>query len=391
MGKVKRTFQEINEKIVRKEAVVMTAEEVIALKDEQGIKKSTEIVDVVTTGTFGPMCSSGAFFNIGHSDPPIRIQKVWLNDVMAYAGLAAVDIFLGAAQLAESERNGYGGAHVLEDFVKGKDIRLKAFSTGTDCYPAREVEAIISKERVNQAFMVNPRNAYQNYNVAVNQSSQKMYTYMGILLPNLGNASYSTSGQLSPLLNDPDLRTIGIGSRIFIGGTEGFVIWEGTQFSPQPIRDRNKRVGRKGAVLALIGDLKKMKPEFLQAAYLSGYGVTLYIGIGIPIPILDEDMLKAVSIKDEELYTSITDYSVPHLDKPSLGLVNYAQLKTGQIELNGKKIPTSSMSSYAKARTIASTLKESIKEGRFFLQEPIELLPVQRDFKPLKTERVQLN
>jgi len=385
MGKVKRTFQEINEKIARKEAVVMTAEEVIALKDEQGVKKAAEMVDVVTTGTFGPMCSSGAFFNVGHSDPPIRMQKVWLNDVMAYAGIAAVDIYLGATQLAEPEKKGYGGAHVIEDFVKGKEIRLKALSGGTDCYPAKEVEAYISKETVNQAFMVNPRNAYQNYNVAVNQSNQKIYTYMGILLPNIGNASYSTSGQLSPLLNDPDLRTIGIGTRVFIGGTQGYVIWEGTQFSPQNIVSEDKVLGKKGAVLSLIGDLKTMNPNFLQAAYYSGYGVTLYMGIGVPIPILDEEMMKAVSIKDEEIYTSITDYGCPHLEKPSLGLVNYKELRSGQIFINGKKVPTSSVSSYSKARLIAGTLKESIREGKFFLQEPIESFHSQEDFKPLKT------
>ncbi len=390
MGKVNRTYQEINEKIARKEAVVLTAEEVIALKEEQGIEKATEMVDVVTTGTFGPMCSSGAFFNVGHSDPPIRMQKVWLNEVMAYAGLAAVDIYLGATQLSESDRSDYGGAHVIEEFVKGKEIKLKALSGGTDCYPAREVEAIISKETVNQAFMVNPRNAYQNYNVAVNQSAKKLYTYMGILLPDLGNASYTTSGQLSPLLNDPDLRTIGIGTRIFIGGSEGYVIWEGTQFSPKSVMVPTKGIiARSGAVLSLIGDLKKMKPDFIQAAYFSGYGVSLYMGIGIPIPILDEDMMRAVSIKDEEIYTEIIDYSFPHPDKPSLGWVNYSQLRSGQIEIKGKKVPTSSLSSYAKARIIAQTLKESIQGGSFFLQEPIESLPAQRELKRLKTVRIQ--
>ncbi|HNR65800.1 MAG TPA: homocysteine biosynthesis protein, partial [Atribacterota bacterium] len=251
MGKFKRTYEEINEKIARKEAVIMTAEEVIALKEEQGIEEATKMVDVVTTGTFGPMCSSGAFINLGHSDPLIRMQKVWLNDVMAYAGLAAVDIYLGATQLSESERSDYGGGHVIEEFIRGKEIRLKAVSSGTDCYPAREVEAIISKETVNQAFMVNPRNTYQNYNVAVNQSAKTIYTYMGILLPELGNASFSTSGQLSPLINDPDLRTIGIGTRIFIGGTEGYVIWEGTQYSPKamPVLEKDM-VARMGASLA---------------------------------------------------------------------------------------------------------------------------------------------
>jgi uncharacterized protein (DUF39 family) len=150
-----------------------------------------------------------------------------------------------------------------------------------------------------------------------------------------------------------------------------------------------KTVGKKGAVLSLIGDLKKMKPEFLQAAYFSGYGATLYMGVGIPIPILDEEMLRAVSIKDEEIYTEIIDYSAPRLERPSLGLVNYAQLRSGQIEIKEKKVPTSSVSSYAKARVIAQTLKESIVQGQFFLQEPIENLPPVREFKPLKTLRVQ--
>ncbi|HOF02442.1 MAG TPA: homocysteine biosynthesis protein [Atribacterota bacterium] len=389
MGKTKRTYQEINEKIARKEAVVMTAEEVIALKDEQGIEEATRMVDVVTTGTFGPMCSSGAFFNLGHSDPPIKMQKVWLNDVMAYGGLAAVDIYLGATQSAESEKNNYGGAHVIEEFIKGHKIKMKALSTGTDCYPAREVEALISKDTVNQAFMVNPRNACQNYNVAVNQSNKKIYTYMGTLLPDLGNAAYSTSGQLSPLLKDPDLRTIGVGTRIFIGGTEGYVIWEGTQCYPQSIPvPGQETVSRQGATLAVIGDLKKMSPDFLQAAYFTGYGVSLYVGIGIPIPVLDEDILRAASVKDEEIFTEVFDYSCPHPDKPSLGWVNYAQLRSGQIELKGNKVLTSSLSSYAKAREIAQSLKEKVQEGLFFIQEPVQFFSAQQKLKRLKSIRI---
>ena len=389
MGKITRTYQEINEKIARKEAVVMTAEEVIALKDEQGVEEATKMVDVVTTGTFGPMCSSGAFFNLGHSDPLIRMQKVWLNDVMAYAGLAAVDIYLGATQSSESGMNNYGGAHVIEEFIKGYKIRMRALSNGTDCYPAREIEALISKDTVNQAFMVNPRNAYQNYNVAVNQSAKKMYTYMGTLLPNIGNASYSTSGQLSPLLKDPELRTIGIGTRIFIGGTEGYIIWEGTQCSPGSLSVPEKGiVTKQGMSLSVIGDLKKMSPDFIQAAYLTGYGVSLFVGIGIPIPILDEDMLKAVSRKDEEIFTEIFDYSCPHPDKPSLGLVSYSELRSGEIELKGKKVPTSSMSSYAKARDIAQSLKERVQEGLFFLQEPVERLVGQTKLQRLKAIKI---
>jgi len=243
---VNRTFEEINCKIKKKEVVVLTAEEIIPLVEERGIKKATEEIDVVTTGTFGPMCSSGAIINFGHSDPPIRMKKIWLNDVEAYAGLAAVDAYIGATQLSESKNIEYGGAHVIEDFISGKQIKLKALSPGTDCYPRREIETYINKESVNQAILFNPRNSYQNYNVAINTSQRKLYTYMGILLPEMGNANYSTSGQLSPLFNDPYFMTIGIGTRIFLGGAQGYIIWEGTQFFPQSLNIEKGRIVHRG-------------------------------------------------------------------------------------------------------------------------------------------------
>ena len=98
----------------------------IDIVEENGAKKEAKMVDVVTTGTFGAMCSSGAFINFGHSDPPIRMTRVWLNDVMAYGCIAAVDEYIGATELSESQVMQYGGAHVIEDFIAGKDIKLYA-------------------------------------------------------------------------------------------------------------------------------------------------------------------------------------------------------------------------------------------------------------------------
>ncbi len=158
-----KSFDEINEKIRQKKAVVVTAEEILGIVDEKGVSQAAKEVDVVTTGTFGPMCSSGAFLNFGHSDPPIKMAKVWLNDVPAYGGLAAVDAFIGAAELSETRGMEYGGAHVIEDLIAGRPIHLKATAYGTDCYPRREIEAEITKDSINQAFMFNPRSCYQNY------------------------------------------------------------------------------------------------------------------------------------------------------------------------------------------------------------------------------------
>lgn len=237
-----KSIAEINEKISKGQAVVVNAEEVIDLVRKKGVAKAAKEVDVVTTGTFGPMCSSGAYFNLGHSQPRIKAGggQCYLNDVPAYTGFAAVDVFLGATAIPDDDpRNrthpgefNYGGGHVIEELVAGKDVDLVITAYGTDCYPRRKMETRVSLESMNEAVLFNMRNAYQNYNVAVNLSEQTIYTYMGVVKPRLGNATYSTSAQLSPLFNDPHYKTIGIGTRIFLGGGHGIRGMAG--YSAQP-------------------------------------------------------------------------------------------------------------------------------------------------------------
>lgn len=379
-----KSFDEINEKIKNGKAVVVTAEEIIDIVAEKGVKQAAKEVDVVTTGTFGPMCSSGMFINFGHSDPPIRMSKVWLNDVLAYAGIAAVDAYLGATELSETRGMEYGGAHVIEDLIAGKDIKLYAESYGTDCYPKKDVSTYINKNNVNQAYMFNPRNAYQNYVAAANTSNRTMYTYMGTLLPNLGNVTYSTSGQLSPLLNDPYYRTIGIGTRVFMGGAQGYVAWEGTQHNPGQKRGENGVPLAIAGSLALIGDIKQMDTRFIRAAVYEKYGISLFVGIGIPIPILDEDMLVKTCIKDSDIFTNVVDYGVQAKARPALRSVSYQELRSGFIEINGKKVPTAPLSSMKKAREIAQILKEQIKNGEFLVSQPVASLPMENKINGLE-------
>lgn len=381
-----KTYAEINVKIKKGEAVVVTAEEMIGIVAEQGAKKAAKQVDVVTTGTFGPMCSSGAFLNFGHTKPRMRMSRVSLNDVPAYAGIAAVDCYIGATEVAEGDplnRNHpgqfrYGGAHVIADLVAGKDIVLRAESYGTDCYPRRELETLIRLKDLNQAFICNPRNAYQNYNVAVNLSKDRdIYTYMGVLKKNLGSAGFCSAGQLSPLLNDPYFRTIGIGTRIFVGGAQGYIFWQGTQHDPTSPRSENG-VPRGGAgTVATVGDLKAMDPRWVVGVSMYGYGVSLALGIGIPIPILDADMARFTAVTDAEIVAPVVDYSrgYAYSERGPLGHVSYAELKTGKITVEGKAVPTSPLSSYVRAQEIATVLKQQIQTGKFLLTEPVELLP----------------
>ena len=378
-----KSFDEINQKIREGKAVVVTAGEIKEMVAEKGPEQAAREVDVVTTATFGPMCSSGAFLNFGHSEPPIRMSKVWLNDVPAYAGVAAVDAFIGATELSETKGFEYGGAHVIQDLVAGKKVKLRAESYGTDCYPRKEIETWISKETLNQAYLFNPRNAYQNYGAATNSSDRVLHTYMGTLLPGYGNVNYSTTGELSPLLNDPYYRTIGIGTRVFLCGAQGYVAWQGTQHNP--LRERAKNgvpIGSAGT-LALIGDLKEMDPRFLRAATFPGYGVTLFVGVGIPIPVLDEDMAFFLGVRDEDIYTNVYDYAVPSRSRPALARVSYRELRSGAIYLNGRRVRTAPLSSVRIAREIAALLKDWIASGRFLLQQPIEPLPTSTRFKTL--------
>jgi uncharacterized protein (DUF39 family) len=378
---VEKSIREINEKIRQGQAVVLTAEEVSSMGRKSTAAEIAEKVDVVTTATFGPMCSSGMFINVGHSDPPIRMERATLNGVPVFTGIAAVDLYIGATE-NHPEDPAYGGAHLIEALIDGRDLELVAHAKGTDCYPRKDIRTTINRDNINEMIMFNPRNAYQNYPVAVNASNRIKYTYMGSLLPRLGNANYSTSGELSPLLNDPEMRTIGMGTRIFLGGATGYVSWYGTQFRTSAERNEHGVPVSNAATLSVIGDGRQMSTEFIKAAYYEKYGVSMFVGIGIPIPVLDEDMAARVMIRNEQITTRILDYGDP--SHPELGRVDYATLLSGEIELQGRKIRTSSLSSLYKARQIADLLKKQVADGSFLLTEPVETFPLDRDLHSLE-------
>jgi uncharacterized protein (DUF39 family) len=383
--KITRTIEEINKKIRSGKAVVIRADEMTEIVKHNGAAAAAAEIDVVTTGTFAPMCSSGAFINFGHTKPTIKASKVWLNNVPAYAGVAAVDVYIGATEVAEDDPlNGvhpgqfkYGGGHVIHDLIAGKKVNLRAISYGTDCYPRKEFEKKVALSDLPYATMLNPRNAYQNYNCAINLSSKTIYTYMGVLKPKAGNANYSTSGCLSPLFNDPYYLTLGMGTRIFLGGAQGFIIGPGTQHNPNVERAPNGIPKSGAGTLMVMGDMKAMDPKWVAGVSMLGYGCSINLGIGIPIPILDEEMARYTGIADEDIYTRVVDYSsdYPNGESKALAMVNYSQLKSGMIKFNGKEIPTVPLSSHVRAIEVAEILKSWIKKGDFLLTEPQVKLP----------------
>ncbi len=388
MSKTGKTIADINARIKQGKAVVLNAAEMTEAVRRMGKAKAAREVDVVTTGTFSPMCSSGLLFNIGQQSPPaLRTSSVSLNNVPAYAGVAAVDAYLGATETAADDPHNkvypgkftYGGGHVIEDLVSGKPVRLKASSYGTDCYPNRGIERDVTLAQLPFAQLLNPRNCYQNYNVAVNVTNRTIYTYMGPLKPNLKNANFATAGLLSPLFNDPYLRTIGLGTKIFLGGGIGWVLGAGTQHNPNPKRTERGLPLSAAGTLMLRGDLKGMKPRYLRGLSFLGYGCTLAVGVGIPIPILDEDMAWFTGVGNDDILMPVKDYGhdYPNCDPRVLRHVSYEELMSGEIQVLDKRVETVPLTSYTLSLEIADQLKAWIASGEFTLTEAQEKIPSQ--------------
>ncbi len=381
-----RTVADINDKIRQGKATVWTITEAKARIAEIGTAQAAKTVDVITTGTFEPMEGSGAMLNLGHTDPPIKIVECHLDGVLAYAGFGAVDLYIGAGQMAAPGRDGdaeeRGGGHVIADLVADKPVTLTATGQVTDCYPRASLDTTITRDRINQFYLFNPRNLYQNFIVGVNGGDRPLATYLGPLQPRLGNAVYANSGALSPLLNDPDLQTIGIGTRILLGGGEGYIAWEGTQHFPLQRRLPNRAPVGPAATLALIGDAKRMDAHWVRGCYFKGYGSSMMLGVGVPIPILNEQVLTHCAVRDEDLVAPVVDFSIPRRVRPTFGLVTYAQLKSGKIVLDGRPVRTAPLSSLYLAQQVALDLKQRIDDGEFVLSEAIAPLPTDTRFMP---------
>jgi L-aspartate semialdehyde sulfurtransferase len=391
-----RTIAEINAKIQQQRAVVRTIEELKARVQAVGVKKTAQETDVITTGTFEPMESSGAILNMGHTDPPIKIRQCWLDGVMAYSGFGAVDLYLGATQLAEglpgegiSEER--GGGHVIADLIAGKSVSLRATGHVTDCYPRAAFETTITKDSINQFYLFNPRNLYQNFIVGVNGGERPLYTYLGPLQPGLSNAVYSNPGALSPLMNDPDLALVGVGTRIFLGGGVGYVAWEGTQHFPLQKRLPNRTPVGPAATLALIGDAKQMQARWVRGCYFKSYGSSLMLGVGVPLPVLNETVVAHCAVQDQDLVAPVVDFSIPRRVRPTFGLVSYAQLKSGKITIEGKPVRTAPLASIYLSRQVAEELKQWISEGKFTLTEAVAPIPPDSSFVAQDRRGAQLS
>ncbi len=290
---VTRTIEEINEKLKKQEAIVVTADEF-----KRMVRSGKEVghVDVVTTATMGIMSGTAALFCIPFAERGRfeRANKVWLNGVPAYPGpcpnerLGMVDVILYGTDHASHE---YGGGHVFRELVEGKEILMKV-----ETKEGEYVETSFTLGDLEFARIIGTRICFKNYMAFVNSEEDAVKTIFSVT-PLEGRRKEATvcgCGEINPLQNDPELRTIGIGTRILVNGATGYIVGQGTRSSA------------KKPNISIVADMKDMNPEFL-GGFKTSAGPECITSIAVPIPILDNEVLEQLRILDEDIHLPIAE------------------------------------------------------------------------------------
>lgn len=309
---VGKEFSEILERIERSEAVVLTAEEVSRLVEDED-RSSLEEVDVVTTATRAVMSGTYAILSFPVAEPGSfqRARNVWLNGISAQVGpcpnenLGLLDLIVFGTACSR-DRPDYGGGHLFRDLVEGKTIQVEV---QTDEGGLLQAEAGL--EDMPQARMFGSRHAFKNYSAFVNPGSRSVRTIFHArgFEPHCQGATFSGCGQINPLKCDPLLETIGIGTRILLNGAEGYVLGTGTRSS----RDKPNLSG--------FADMHHMTAEYM-GGFVTGLGPECICSLAVPIPVTSPTILEEIARRDREIALPVNDINT----RTVIGQANYGDV-----------------------------------------------------------------
>lgn len=377
MDSMIRTYEEINEKIQSSKANVISVFEAKSVIKDKGIKYFLSNFDVVTCASFEMNTNASLYMSFGQTDPLIYFSEAYLNNVPAYP-TGPTDLILSCVAFSKDKPE-YGGAHIIEELVGGKDIHLKAAGKNLQVFPNKDFETWFKLDDLNCVNLFLNQAINQNDIVAANSGDVDISSHMGTLIAHLENSTYNSSSFLNPLINDPLCKTIGVGTRIWIAGGVGYVTGYGTNHNPaQRKNDSGVPVGN-AVTLSAIGDLRGMQKKWIRGGYLKSFSPVLYVGVGVPIPVLDEEIANSLAITDERIHTTMFDFSIPRRTKPILGQCTYSELRTSTVSINKKPTLSAPLSSMSGAIEICNLTKESILNKTLFLSKPLE--PVNMNVK----------
>ncbi|MGB8232774.1 MAG: methanogenesis marker 16 metalloprotein [Methanobacterium sp.] len=308
-----RSIEEINHKIKKGNATVLTAEEVSILVREGNTPKA-EDVDVVTTGTCGIMSGTAAILHVPVANPGSfkKAKNIFLNGVPGFPGpcpnewLGSVDMIVYGTAHSIYDDN-YGGGFLFKDLVAGKEIEVEMEST--------DGEIIKSKTNIDEigtAQMIGTRMAFKNYNSFTNPSKElvsSIFHAIDMDGPFIG-LSVSGCGQLNPLQNDPLMKTICSGSKVLLNGSEGIVIGQGTRSSDEKPN------------LMITADMTKMDPHYL-GGFKTGAGPEIFDSVAAAIPILNDDIMKQTFVQNKDIKLPVADIRGRH---KILGSTDYGEV-----------------------------------------------------------------
>lgn len=295
----KKTVADINARLQRGEAVVLTADEFKA-NVRKGKVYTLDDVDVVTTATHGIMSGTAAAFSLPIAERGVfgRAKAAWLNGVPGYPGptpnerLGTVDLVVYGTTASRDRPHTYGGGHLFRDLVERRPVTVEVLTDG-----GQTLTREITLDDLSFARMYNPRNAFKSYmafgNFRGGEPVRTIFSYRP-MTPATG-ITVIGAGEVNPLQNDPGLRTIGVGTLAMVNDAPGVVVGGGTLSYPERPN------------LSVVADMFEMKPGYMGGVVTSE-GVEVLNAISVPIPVLDEEVLAGLAgALDEHLKLPVAD------------------------------------------------------------------------------------
>ena len=309
-----KSVKEINERIRRGEAVVLTAKELCDM-----VRRGEEVkeVDVVTSATCGVMSGTMAVFSfrVAERGAFVKAKSVLMNGVPAFPGpcpnerLGIVDVVLHGTSTSIYDPARYGGGALLRDLVEGKSVEVIVESV-----EGKTIEREVTLQEMIYAKLITTRSCFKNYMAFVNPRDRPVKSIFSLIEMDgcLRMVTVSGCGEINPLEKDPLLKAIGIGTKILVNEAVGYVIGAGTRAT----RDRPN--------LSVCANIKGMSSYYV-GQFVTALGPEVFNSIAIPIPIIDHEVFENAKGLDEEVTLPIADVN----DRRVIGFDNYASVWQG--------------------------------------------------------------
>jgi uncharacterized protein (DUF39 family) len=363
---------------------VRTAADYRQLVHHKGLAAAYAATDVVVAANAEFTDQASLVLSLGPVDPPIRMREPALGGVAALAGGGGGELVLpiGSGQTEPQRRS---GAQVLATLLAGESVELSAGGEATPLQPRRDLHLRLTLDQIGAGRLLLHRGIVENGVVAVSSAEGVLRSPYGPLLGPYANALYTCAGADSIGLAMPGLGLLGPGSPVLVGGAVGWVIGSGSGHLPGVRRLAGGQARTPGAVAALSVDLHALQPNWVRACWFEGHGSALLVAMAAPIPLINGAVALQASVDNDVLEAPVLDVSIPRRLKPSFGGISYRMLRSGHIEVDGRRLPAAPAHSPRLAAEIAAELVERLRGNRFPLRLPLEPLSERAGLIPLES------